>query len=210
MAYDQLKIYNNALMSYLGEAQLEDLDEARGPRYLLDQVWAEDSIKYCLEQGQWRHAIRTIKLEADTGIEPEFGHRYAFAQPDDMLRLAGISSNEFFNEPFTQFVDEAGYWYADIDIIYVQIISNGDDYGRNYSRWSPAFFEFVSCYHAWKIVSRVKNASSSRKELGDELENMRKNASGKDASNRPTRFPSRGSWAHSRHGRNSSLNRERR
>lgn len=209
MAYTQLQIYNNALTNYLGEGALESLSEQRGPRYLLDGVWSEDPIKYCLEQGQWQFATRTVKLEADPSIDPEFGYRFGFPHPDDYCRTVAISNDEYFTEPYTRFADERKIFYAEIDVLYLKFVSDDDTYGRDYANWSPSFFEFISCYHAWKIVNRVTGSKTTRAELQAELEKMKSDAQAKDGSNRPTSFPSRGAWAAARHGRN-YFNRERR
>lgn len=209
MAYDQLKIYNNALR-YLGEGALASLSENRGPRFLLDGVWDEDPIRYCLEQGQWQFATKTMKMTAEPSIEPDFGYRYAFEKSDDWCRTVAISANEYFSEPYNMFNDEAAFIWSPVDILYVKFVSDDNDYGRNYALWSPSFFEYVSAYHAWKIVGRVTTNKTSREELDGIMEKHLANAQGKDGVNRPVAYPSRGSWVHSRHGRNSNWNRERR
>lgn len=201
MAYTQLQIYNNALR-YLGEGKLANLSEDRGPRYLLDDVWDEDPIKFALEQGTWGFAVKTLKLTADPGLEPDFGYRYGFEKPEDYIGTAAISDNEYFQEPYNAFADEAGYWYADIDIMYVKIVSDANDYGRNTARWTASFFEYVSAYCAWKVVGRITTNKTSRDELQAIMDKNLSNAQGKDAKNRPTSFPSRGSWNSARMGRN--------
>jgi len=210
MAYDQLKIYNNALVNYLGEGKLNTLAEERGPRYLLDQVWEEDPVLYCLEQGSWQFATRTVRLEADPGIEPDFGMRYVFAKPDDYVRTAAMSASEYFNEAFTGFTDEAGFFVSDLNILYLKYVSDDEDYGRDYAKWTPAFYEYISCYHAWKIVNRITGAKSTRAELSAELEKMKSDAQAKDGVNRPVSYQSPGSWSRSRHGRYAGFRGERR
>ena len=209
MAFDRLKVYNNALR-LLGESRLENLSENRGPRYLLDDVWDEDPIGYCLEQGQWQFATKTMKIVADPALVPDFGYRYGFEKSEDYVRTVAISGNEYFSEPFNDFSDEAGIWWADIDILYVKIVSDDEDYGRDWAKWSRSFFEYVSAYMAWKIVGRVTSSKTSRDELADIMKRELANAQGKDGVNRPAAYPSRGSWAHARHGRNGWGNRERR
>lgn len=59
----KLGLYNAAL-GECGEPELTSLSEDRKPRHLLDSVY-DDVVKYCLEQGQWKHAIRAI--EANSG-----------------------------------------------------------------------------------------------------------------------------------------------
>lgn len=210
MAYDQLKIYNNALVNYLGEGKLLNLSEDRGPRHLLDQVWDEDPIKHCLEQGGWQFATKTVRLEADPGIEPQFGMRYVFAKPDDYRRTVAMSAGEYFTEAFTAFSDEAGFFVSDLNILYLKYVSDDDEYGRDYAKWSSAFFEYISCYMAWKIVNRITGAKSTRKELEDEMKLLKSQAQANDGINRPTSFQSPGAWSRARNGRYGGRRGERR
>lgn len=84
MANDQLSLYNNAL-TVLGERKIASLTENREPRRVLDDVWS-GAVKYCLEQGQWKFAIRTSKLTYSTDVNPVFGYRRAFERPSEIGR----------------------------------------------------------------------------------------------------------------------------
>lgn len=209
MTIDKLSLYNYAL-DMVGETALSALTENRGPRFLLDRVWARDVVKYCLEQGQWQFATRTVRLDADTSIEPDFGLRYAFERPEDYVRTVAVSGDEYFSEPETRYADEGGYFSADYDMLYVKYVSDDDDYGRNYTLWPQSFFTYVAARMAWEIIPRLVNSRSTRKDMEDIMAKELSSAQGKDGTNRPTRFPSRGAWAHARHGRGTPFNRERR
>src|SRR4051812_45278724 len=106
-------------------AALTDTGEARR---LLDDVWGDGSttgaVKHCLQMGQWTFATRTAAVAYDTGIDPDFGHPYAFEQPTDLVRTMAICEDEFFNVPLLDYVDERGYWYASIQTLYVKWVSN--------------------------------------------------------------------------------------
>src|SRR4051812_14499694 len=80
MATDRLKIYNGALL-ICGERSLATLTENREPRRLLDQVWQEGGVQYCLEQGQWKFAMCASKFEADTSYTAQFGYTNRFQKP---------------------------------------------------------------------------------------------------------------------------------
>lgn len=207
--YDQLKLYNGALRN-VGEGALSSLSEARGPRYLLDAVWDEDPIKYCLEQGQWQFATRTVKLLASTDVEPDFGYQCAFEKPTDYCRTTGISESEFFHEPMTRYSDEAGFWFADMDTIYVKYVSDDAEYGRSYALWSQSFGMYVSAFMAGQIAHRITGSKTTREDMEKVMEKLLSSAQGKDGLNRPTTFPSRGSLVAARHGRSGFYNRERR
>src|SRR5258708_823139 len=120
---DKLSLYNGALTEFLGERKLANLTENREPRRVLDEIWDGGALRYCLEQGLWNFAMRTIQLTYSPSVEPDFGFRYAFDKPTDWVRTAALCVDEFFRCPLLQYNDEAGFWFADIDTIYVRYIS---------------------------------------------------------------------------------------
>ena len=72
----QLFIYNEAL-GHLGERQLASLSEPREPRRVLDSYWS-DVVGYCLSQGLWKFARRTIQVDNSSSLTPQFGFNYFF------------------------------------------------------------------------------------------------------------------------------------
>lgn len=206
MTIDQLEIYNNALL-YCGERKLASLTEAREPRYLLDDVWGRDPIKTCLEDAFWTFSIRSMMMDYDSEITPEFGLQYGFIKPDDYVNTYSICYDENFNSPIINYADEAGNWYADVPRIYVREVSNGNNYGRDYSLWPQSFFEFVSCYMGKRIVKRLTQSATTEESLAKELRTIKTNAIGKDIIKKPPSFPSRGSWSAARHGMGSGWSR---
>ena len=66
----RLQIYNGALL-LCEERFLSSLTEDREPRHLLDHVWNNGGVRYCLEQGQWRFAMRSVSLDYDTSVVPD-------------------------------------------------------------------------------------------------------------------------------------------
>jgi len=88
----RLKLYNEALR-ICGETSLASLTEDREPRHLLDEVWDNGGVKACLEAGQWRFALRTIQLDYDADITPEFGLQRAFQKPTDWCATSSVSAN---------------------------------------------------------------------------------------------------------------------
>ena len=97
MANDQLGLYNQALY-LLGERSLASLTENREPRRILDVVW-RGAVKFCLEQGQWKFALRTSKLTYSTDVIPTFGYSRAFERPTDCVRLSKMCSDEYLKTP---------------------------------------------------------------------------------------------------------------
>lgn len=194
---DQLSIYNGALL-LLGERALASLSENREPRRLLDQVWASNGVRACLEQGQWGFAMRTLEIDYDPSVEPDFGYTRAFSKPDDWVLTAGLCSDEFFTEPLLQYTDEAGYWYAELDTLYVRYVSDADTYGRDYAGWPETFREFVEAHFAMKIAFALTSSEDTLKRISTWREKKLKDAKSKAAMAEPTAFPARGAWVRAR------------
>lgn len=191
---NQLDIYNKALL-YCGERFLGSLTETREPRRLLDHVWATNGVRNCLEQGQWNFAMRTIRLDYDTNIEPTFGYNRAFDKPDDWVLTSSVCADEFFRSPLTRYVDEANFWYTDLDTIYVRYVSSDPLYGMNFGKWPDSFLEFVGCFFASKIILKLSNSQEELKRLQDHADKLLMQAKNKAAMAEPTGFSARGNWS---------------
>jgi len=194
---DKLSLYNDALL-LVGERFLASLTEEREPRRLLDQVWNSGGVKYCLEQGQWFFAMRTILIDYDPSIQPSYGYERAFLKPTDWVNTSSISSDEFFRTPLTQYVDEAGFWYASLDSLYVRYVSNDVNYGMNYSLWPDSFREFVAAHLASRIVIKLSNSEAERNNIHALRKELLKNAKSRCAMAESTKFPAQGNWTKSR------------
>ena len=202
---DRLSIYNDALL-LCGERGLASLSENNEPRRLLDQVWNSGGVRDCLERGQWHFAMRTMRIDYDPAIQPDFGHSRAFVKPDDWVITSALCSDEFFNSPLLQYVDEAGYWYASMDELYVRYVSDDVDYGTNYAGWPVTFKEFVASHFAAKVILKVTGDEGKLKSIVALREKMLRDAKNKAAMAEPTSFPARGAWVSSR-GRGSARDR---
>lgn len=206
MATTRIKLYNGALL-ICGQRQLASLSENVESRHLLDNVWNDGGVDYCLSEAQWRFAIRTQKLEYSTSITPEFGLRRAFEKSTDWLLTSAVCQDEYFNAPLLQYTDEAGIIYADLDEIYVKFVSNDSGYGGNLALWTPSFTEYVKHYFAAKIISKLTADKQRMTALLQPrtglLDQALLNARNRDAISEPTRFPAAGSWVKSRRRSNS-------
>lgn len=198
----QLGIYNGAML-LAGERFLASLTEEREPRRLLDQVWADGGIKACLEMGQWQFATRTVEIDYDSSIEPSFGYSRAFEKPSDWVLTCALCSDEYFNQPLLHYEDEAGYWYADIDTLYVRYVSNGVTYGLDLNKWPESFNEVVKEYFCSKVVKKITGSDEKEAESQRRLKDKVREAENRSMMTAPTRFPARGSWglARQRYGR---------
>jgi hypothetical protein len=191
---DRLSLYNDALL-LIGERFLSTLTEEREPRRLLDQVWSGGGVKACLEEGQWNFAMRTVQIDYDPGVEPDFGYNRAFVKPDDWVLTSGVCSDEFFRSPLTRYWDEAGYWYSDLDTIYVRFVSSDTGYGGDLNAWPESFREFVAAHFASKIILRMTNGQADTAHIEALRAKRLKHAKSRAAMAEPTSFPARGAWS---------------
>lgn len=192
----QLLIYQEAL-EHLGERPLASLAEDREPRRALDGAW-DTTVKFCLEQGFWNWAMRSVELQPEAGVETSWGYSDAFLKPDDWLRTFVVSENETFDPALEEFLDENGYWFANCDLLYVRYVSSHPGFGQNITVWPESFSTYVATRLARRICRRITN-SSDLYDILFKLESRAKiDAQSKDAMNQgPQRMPM-GTWAGSR------------
>jgi len=153
--------------------------------------------------------MRTVQIDSDPDIEPEFGYSKAFVKPSDWVVTAGLCSDEYFRSPLTAYTDESGYWYSDTDPIYVRYVSDDSAYGSDMSLWPQTFYDYVAAHFAGKVVlkltadkERQERILGSRPDGKDGLEARRLlSALNKNRMGSPTAFPPEGSWTRSRLGR---------
>lgn len=197
MTTSRLQIYNTALLM-CGERSLASLTENREPRHLLDTVWNNGGVDDCLEEGQWFFAMRADEMGYDTDITPSFGYARAFTKPTDWLLTSAVCSDEFFRQPLLRYSDEAGYWTADIDTIYVKYVSNDVQFGMNLALWTPSFTDFVASHFAYKISFKLTNDEATFNKLIAVRERMKRDAKNKSAMAETTKFSPPGSWSMAR------------
>lgn len=204
MSATRLSLYNDALL-LAGERMLASLTEVTEPRRLLDQIWNNQGVDVCLEEGQWMFAMRTTQIDYDPGIQPSYGCTRAFDKPEDWILTSAVCSDEFFHTPILRYFDEAGFWYSDLDTIYVRYVSNDASYGGDLSLWTPSFKEFVAAHFASQLVLKTSN-DESRLKLFINPENPEHSIRGRallraksrSAMASPTSFPAQGQWSRSR------------
>jgi hypothetical protein len=196
----QLKLYNDAL-TLCGERQLSSLSENVEPRHLLDSVWNNGGVNSCLEAGQWRFALRAIELDYTVAVDPTFGYNRAFVKPTDWVATSSLCSDEYFTTPLLQYVDEAGYWYADLDVLYIRYVSNDSNYGTNYTSWPAKFADFVAAHLASKVVLKLTSDADKFANVMELRKNYLVEAKNLNAMGDPTQFPPDGSWVNGRRGR---------
>lgn len=196
-AITKFLLYNDAL-TLCGERILSSVSEPREARYVLDQAWDAGAVDYCLEQGLWNFAMRSVAIEYSASVEPPFGFARAFEKPTDFIRSVAVCSDEFFKEPLLQYVDEAGFWFSDLDTLYIRFVSNDASYGGDYSLWPRTFAKYVAYYLASQVTPKLTQDKGKRAEIIAEMKRVLIGAKNKDAMAEPTSFPPRGSWVRAR------------
>jgi hypothetical protein len=196
----RLSLYNGALR-LLGERQLASLAENREPRRMLDAVWDDNVIQRALEAGQWLFATRSMMYDYSPSVEPEFGYQRAFNKPDDFVRTTAVCSDEYFRVPLTDYSDEAGYWFADLDTIYVKYVCNAAEYGGDMSRWPQTFVKYLEALMASEIAMPLKQNKQARDDMLTIAQEYLKDAGSKNAMADPAKFLPKGGWASARGGR---------
>jgi len=200
MATSRLELYNGALL-HLKERKLSSLSEDREPRRVLDDVWDARAQRYCLEQGLWNFATRSLLIDYSPSVEPSFGFRRAFDKPADWVRTSAISADEYFRSVLLaeDYLDEAGYWWADLDQLYVRVVSDDASYGGDYSLWPETFTRWVECWLAWRAAPRI--AATEIERLSKLTRKLLVDARSKDAQSEGTAFLPSGFWRRARAGR---------
>lgn len=202
MATSRLELYNDALL-LCGERSLASLSESQESRRLLDQAWKGGrGPRYCLEQAQWHFAMRASEIDYDPASTPDFGYRHGFPKPTDWVNTSGVFQDEYMRVPLVDYADEVGYWFANLDTIYVKYVSDDAAYGMDFSKWPESFTEYVAAYLASKIVRKLPGGA----EKVDDICNPRSGvlaqaltkAKNRAAMTQPATFPRKGSWVRAR------------
>lgn len=196
---DKLSIYNGAL-TVIGERKLASLTENRESRKKLDDVFDNDLINRVLQMGQWNFASRSTEMQFSPSVTPSFGYQFAFDKPLDFVRTMRVTHDEYFRQPLIRYVDEAAFWFADLEIIYVQYVSNDVAYGSDFSLWPFNFTEQVEHYMAYKVAPRLTGLDLDSDALLAKWKLWLREAKATDAMESPVQFPPKGAWARSRQG----------
>ena len=198
---DRLSLYNGAL-AVMGERKLDTLADNVPGRYKLDDIWDRDMIRTVLNHGQWKFAIRTAEISYSPSVSPApFGYEFGFEQPSDMVRVTAVCTDGFLKNPHLHFRDEAGYWWSDLQTLYVGFVSDGASYGSDFSKWPEDFTRYVEHWLAVEAGPTIMGASYDLKEKKQEMKDLKKHAKAVDAMKSPPKFQPPNSWTRSRQQR---------
>lgn len=210
MATSRLVLYNIGLRA-IGERSLNTLSDDAESRRLLDEVWSSgngtsgnSAVRYCLEQGFWKHAMRAVELGADSGVSVEFGFSYAFAKPSDFVKLDMLSGDETFSTPLGRYEFERDNIFADVDPLYMRFVSDHADYGGDLTLWPESFTLWAGHWMGMQVAPRLKSDIDMER-LEKRTKQLLADARAKDGVTGPARVPPLGNWASSRFGTSSSF-----
>ena len=198
----RLSLYGGALR-LLGQRKLASLTENTPARHYLDDAWNGGALDYCLESGQWKFAMRSVMLTYSPSVAPDFGYTYAFDKPTDHLRLGGVfgSPGMTADDALLEYREEAGFWFANLDTIYVRYVSNDAAFGADMSLWPASFTKFVEAHLASEIAMSLTNDEGK---LGNMLTMRDKRflpeALSRDAMQDPPKFAPMSGWTRARMG----------
>jgi len=196
----KLAIYNGAL-ALLSETPLSSLSENRSSRQWLDFAWDNDNlIDYCLQQGQWYFATRTMKMTPSTTLVPAFGWAYAYEIPSDFKGMVGLWIDSFCNVGLQDYAIEAGVIYSAWDVIYLKYVSNAPTYGGNLAAWPQAFARFVQAELALLAEPSISNSPTIYQKVEIAQKKRRAIALNNDMRDKPMDTLPLGRWTKSRIG----------
>lgn len=194
MGTTKLRVYNAALRARGVSNRLDALTDDRPERYNLDEAWP-DVVARCLEEGRWNFGQRSVEIPYEPSVEVSFGFSYAFEKPSDWVRSFRVSADPTFSVPLQseEVLDEGAYWYANVETIYVQYMSDGSTYGGDLAAWSQTFADAVALMLAVDIGPTVGNMGEEAvARLEKRAQDAIRNARSKDAQNQPTQMRSPG------------------
>lgn len=195
----QLELYNAAL-DHLGQRRLLNLSDEGQALRALNGVWNSGAyIDRMLGQGHWNFATRTVELTYSPSVEPPFGFQYAFDKPEDWIKTSAMACDPHFNT-LLAYNDEAAYWFADQDTIWVKYVSNDNQYGGDLSLWPQSFCDFVEADLAWRASMPISNDKQLRNDMWTLRKRLRAEARSIDGANEAVQYPPAGTWSRSRQG----------
>ena len=202
----KLLIYQKVCME-LGQRTIMSLTDT-GPIASYTNIIYNDAVLFCLAQGMWHTwAVRFVSIPASTDIQPQFGWTQAFDVPADFVRIAEIADNDLMYPPLDLYDQVAGpggnAFLANIGTLYLQYVSNDQNYGLNMAGWSSEFADYVATYIAWKICRQCGGSKQDADDLEMKVKRRHDDAASKDAADRPTGRLPPGNWTRARVGRRS-------
>ena len=169
MPTSKLEIYQRAIL-HCGQTPVTTLVENTEARRLCDLHY-EPLLRGLMEAGFWTHAMRTVKLSANTGVPPVAGFAHAHDLPADFVRKYVVSASDTLEPPLDGFGNghayliEAGYLWSGATPLYLRYTSNDPAYGLDLARWPERLAEAAATELAWRIAPKLTGSGDLRYRL---------------------------------------------
>lgn len=192
---DRLAIYNRALSRLGANTKLTSLSANSVLISKLNVAW-DGIIDYCFENHLWSFATKTIKLQADTDVVPEFGYRYFFTLPYSFLGKVGLFIDEYCRCKLESYNREHLDLYCDYDTLYIRYIDI--DLANDLSRWSHKFELYVAHVLAERACLDIKSDEGLKNTIRSEAAQYHLEAMNFDANEKQQRPRTYSRWMQAR------------
>ena len=191
LSLDYLLRYNDALL-ILGLDDLITVNDDSNRRYKLSQALSSGIVEAELEDLSWQFGITSHQGFHNPSYTAVWGFSRSFDKPDDLHRLDGIFSDEFFQVPLDDYADEDGKWYCNLDIIYIKYVST--NFLVTPSAWPAYFQRLISARMALDAGPALKTEGADVDNAKEQYTSRRDSAMSNDAMASPPRKISNGDW----------------
>jgi len=192
----RLALYNLALATYIGTRRLSALTDDDSSRYAIDAIY-DSAMLYMLKRGSWEFALRTVELTPEV-TAPTFHRQYAYEKPEDFVRIARIAPDNRFQTELLGYRLDGTYIYADQDPVFLQYVSNDDDYGMDLDKYPAAYEQAVAAWLAYQSTLEVSKDRGDRSDLLKLCSLTLDTARRQDAVDEPTKGKPAGRFVRSR------------
>lgn len=186
MANSAVDICNSALI-LVGAERISSLTDANRAARICNEVF-ETLRDHLLAEHPWNFAIKRAAL-AQIETNPVFGYSYAFALPQDVLRVVdtNLGDSDWAREGNTIVAN-----YADVKIKYIAKVTD-------ISKWSEGFKESLAHKIAVYLAYSLVQSTSLSNALKQDYLVILRNAKGQDAQEHGLMMVEADEWINSRY-----------
>jgi len=192
------KIYNDALI-ILGLDPIASNSDDSIRKNRLDIARDAELVEAVLEDNAWGFGSQSDQIFFNPAIDPAWGYSFAFDKPADLHRMDGIYSDEFFQNPIVDYIDEDNRFFVNIQTIYIEYTSS--TFVADPTLWKSYFKRLVAARLAVDAGGSIEGANM--KNAVAQYDNRRKEALSTDAIQKPPKTLTQGKWARTRRDLNS-------
>lgn len=192
----QLELYNRALR-HMKVVRLANLTEQVASRRALDDVY-DGALQYALEIGGWKFATRTSSLTEPDAADTNFGLAYAYPIPTDFVRWVAICPDDMFTTEVTDWEEEAGYIYTNLNTLYIKYVSNSTSYGLDLTAYPDNYAELVALIMAERACIPITSDVKLESDISEKRRRAETRAKRFDAIKERVKFKPTGSLVMSR------------